>query len=205
MAEPLGYDDALAAARTLVPAAGRVLLGLAGAPGAGKSSLAARLVAALGPAAVVVPMDGFHHSAADLHARGQSEVKGAPETFDRAGYVDLLRRLRVEENGIVRAPAFDRSLDEPVPDAVTVGPSVRLVVTEGNYLLHWQEVRALLDEVWFVRVRDDRRRTELLVARHVSFGRNAAAARAWVARSDEANVRLVAADRSLADRVVSVW
>lgn len=150
-------------------------------------------------------MDGFHLPEAVLAERGLAAVKGAPETFDRAGYVALLRRLRAAGDVVVRAPRFDRSLEASVADAIVVAPSVRLVVAEGNYLLHWPEVRDLLDEVWFVEAYDETRRVSSLIDRHVSFGRPLDAAREWVMRNDEANARLVAGDRHAADLVVRLW
>jgi pantothenate kinase len=199
------WDSVLAAARELGAGERRALLGIAGAPGAGKSTLAERLVSDLGPAAAVVPMDGFHLPGTVLADRGLAEVKGAPETFDRAGYVALLQRLRDGAAGVVRAPRFDRAREASVADAIEVDPSVRLVVTEGNYLLFWPEVRALLDQAWFVEVCDDERRVETLIGRHMSFGRSAGDARRWVQRSDEANARLVSRGRGTADRVVRLW
>lgn len=199
------WDSVLAAARELGAGERRALLGIAGAPGAGKSTLAERLVSDLGPAAAVVPMDGFHLPGTVLADRGLAEVKGAPETFDRAGYVALLQRLRDGAAGVVRAPRFDRAREASVADAIEVDPSVRLVVTEGNYLLFWPEARALLDQAWFVEVCDDERRVETLIGRHMSFGRSAGDARRWVQRSDEANARLVSRGRGTADRVVRLW
>jgi pantothenate kinase len=199
------WDSVLAAARELGAGERRALLGIAGAPGAGKSTLAERLVSDLGPAAAVVPMDGFHLPGTVLADRGLAEVKGAPETFDRAGYVALLQRLRDGAAGVVRAPRFDRAREASVADAIEVEPSVRLVVTEGNYLLFWPEARALLDQAWFVEVCDDERRVETLIGRHMSFGRSAGDARRWVQRSDEANARLVSRGRGSADRVVRLW
>ncbi|NCT89645.1 nucleoside/nucleotide kinase family protein [Cellulomonas sp. APG4] len=197
-------DDVLARARALAGGPRR-LLGVAGPPGAGKSTFAAALVAALGGRAVTVPMDGFHLPGAELERCGLADRKGAPETFDAEGLLALLGRLREPRGATVRAPAFDREAEEPVPDAVVVEPDVPLVVLEGNYLLHddgaWARVRPLLDECWYVAADDDTR-VERLVARHVAFGRTPAAARAWVLRSDEANARLVARGRARADLVV---
>ncbi len=199
--------DALAAveaARALVPENGRRLLGLTGPPGAGKSTLADRLASALGPAAVVVPMDGFHLSDARLRDLGLADRKGAPETFDREAFVALLVRLRGSDVE-VRAPRFHRELEAAVPDEIVVPLATRLVITEGNYLLHWPQVRALLDEIWYVDVAHDAARVSALIDRHESFGRTPAAARAWVLRSDESNARLVEASRPLADRLVVAW
>ena len=196
--------DAVSAAGALVPPSGRVLLGLVGVPGAGKSSVAEALVTALGPTSVVVPMDGFHLPNDVLAARGLADVKGAPETFDRSGFVALLRRLRTE-TGAVAAPRFDRRQRRPCRTRSWSRPSIRLVVVEGNYLLHWPDVHALLDEVWLSRHPRTPPAWRELVARHESFGRTPSQAREWVQRSDEANARLVAESGSLADRVVSVW
>jgi pantothenate kinase len=197
-------DDAVSAARALVPASGRVLIGLVGVPGAGKSSFADALVTALGTGSVVVPMDGFHLPNDVLAARGLADVKGAPETFDRAGFVALLRRLRTEL-GPVSAPRFDRAAEASVPGAIVVAPTVRLVVVEGNYLLHWPDAHELLDQVWLVEATSDEARVAQLVARHEDFGRTPSQAREWVNRSDQANARLIAESGSLADRVVSLW
>ncbi|MEU1346368.1 nucleoside/nucleotide kinase family protein [Streptomyces sp. NPDC005795] len=198
--------DLTARARRLALAGGRRILGIAGPPGAGKSTLAKRLVDALGPLAVLVPMDGFHLAQAELERLGLAERKGAPDTFDAAGYAALLRRLRAPEPGtVVYAPAFDRSLEQPVAGAVPVPPDVPLVVTEGNYLLYgegaWAPVRGLLDEAWFLELDQDVR-VRRLVDRHVRFGKQRAYAERWVAGSDEVNARLVAGGRDRADLVV---
>ncbi|MBX9246994.1 nucleoside/nucleotide kinase family protein [Actinotalea ferrariae] len=186
----------------------RRLLGITGPPGAGKSTLAAAVAAALGERAVLVPMDGFHLAQAELVRLGRADRKGAPDTFDAAGFVALLARLRRAGGSggdeTVYAPTFDRALEEPVAGAIPVGPHVPLVVVEGNYLLHddgpWARVAPLLDEAWYVEVDDDVRR-ERLVARHVAFGKEPAAARAWTLGPDERNARLIAAGRGRADRV----
>ncbi|MGN9813696.1 nucleoside/nucleotide kinase family protein [Micromonospora sp. BQ11] len=199
------FDELVRRAHALTIGRRRVL-GLAGAPGAGKSTLAARLVRALGPAAVLVPMDGFHLANAELERLGRRDRKGAPDTFDAAGYVALLQRLRRPDADPVYAPVFDRRLEEAVAGGVRVDPDRPLVVTEGNYLLlddgPWARVRSLLDECWFVEL-DERVRVERLVRRHVAHGRDPDHARAWVLRSDEANARLVAGTRGRADLLVS--
>lgn len=193
-------------ARALAAAGGRRILGIAGPPGAGKSTLAAHLAEALGPElAVVVPMDGYHLAQAELVRRGRADRKGAPDTFDAAGYRALLERLRTDRTEVVYAPAFDRSLEEPVAGSIAVPPGVPLVITEGNYLLYeaeaWAPLRPLLDETWYL-APDDTERVRRLVARHVRHGRTETDAARWVSRSDEANARLVAPGRDRADLVV---
>jgi pantothenate kinase len=183
---------------------GRTLLGITGAPGAGKSTLAARLARDVA-GTVVVPMDGFHRTTADLAGRGWVAERGTPRTFDAVAFVALLRRLRASE--AVRAPSFDRSREEPVPAAIEVPADAPLVVVEGNYLLldtaPWSAVRDLLDQVWFVEVPDDVRLARL-VARHVQFGRSLDEATARATHgSDAANARLVIATRPRADLVVA--
>jgi pantothenate kinase len=186
----------------------RRIIGIAGAPGAGKTTYAERRVAdseAAGVPAAYVPMDGFHLADAALAALGILDRKGAPETFDAWGYAALLARLRRQPDHVVWAPGFDRVLEQPLAGAVGVVPDAELVVTEGNYLLldrpEWQAVRVELDEVWFLDCPDDVRRHRL-VARHVEFGKSPAEAEAWVARVDDANAVLVAATRYLADGVI---
>ena len=199
-------SQALAVAAGLVPpaAGGRRLLGLTGPPGAGKSSFGRKLTAALAPHAVLVPMDGFHLATAELERLGRAERKGAPDTFDPAGFVALLRRLRAADEPVVYAPEFRRELEEPVAGAIPVAREVALVVVEGNYLLlggDWEQARLLLDACWYLDL-DDAERIRRLVRRHTSYGRSPAAARAWVRRTDEANAALIRARRHRADLVV---
>jgi pantothenate kinase len=157
-------------ARVMSRSGGRVLLGITGPPASGKSTLAVRVAAAVGDTAVVVPMDGYHLHDDELARLGLSDRKGAPETFDVAGYAALLRRLRSETDHAVYAPEFDRSREESVAGAIGVHPWHRLVITEGNYLLldspGWTGVLPLLDETWYVEVDDDLRRGAARGAAH---------------------------------------
>ncbi|MCC2320445.1 nucleoside/nucleotide kinase family protein [Cellulomonas xiejunii] len=200
-------DPALAdRVRTLLADGRRRLLGIAGAPGAGKSTLAAQVAAAFREACVVVPMDGFHLAQSELERIGRADRKGAPDTFDADGYVALLRRLREPRPGhVVYAPEYRRDLRNPVAGAVAVPSDVPLVVTEGNYLLldehGFGPVADLLDETWFVAPDDDVRLARL-VARHEQFGKPPAAALAWSTGPDAANARLVAPTARRADVVV---
>jgi pantothenate kinase len=209
---PLTFDDLVTRTRSLAEPGRRAVLGIAGSPGAGKTTLAEHLVRALNgpgePWVAHVPMDGFHLADVELDRLGLRDRKGAPETFDAAGYAALLRRLREEtDEDVVYAPGFERVLEQPLAGAIPVPPTARLVVTEGNYLLldtgAWARVRAALDEVWFCAL-DEGERVRRLVARHEEFGKTHAEAVAWVTRSDQRNAELVAATRDRADLVVPV-
>jgi pantothenate kinase len=201
-------DELTGRAAALVSPSRRGILGICGAPGAGKSSLAATLVERLratGVEAVHVPMDGFHLADVALVERGLLDRKGAIETFDGHGYVALLRRLRDELDHDVLVPTFERALEQPIAGAITVPPDATLVVTEGNYLLDdappWPDARALMDEVWFIDLDDERRRSRL-VDRHVKHGKSRDEAQAWVDAVDEPNARRITGRRQSADLVV---
>lgn len=200
LAVPRPHLDRIAA---LIATGQRSLLGLAGPPGGGKSTLAAALLAAFAPHVVIVPMDGFHLANAELRRLGRAARKGAPDTFDACGYIALLQRLAHPRAGeTVYAPAFDRRIEEPIAGAIAVDADVPLVITEGNYLLldiePWRAVRPLLREAWYVDGEDAQRR-ERLVQRHIEFGRTPDEARRWVESTDEPNATLIAATRSRAD------
>ncbi|MFE0802141.1 nucleoside/nucleotide kinase family protein [Streptomyces sp. NPDC058812] len=212
---PLTFDDLLTRARSLPEGGRRAILGIAGSPGAGKSTLAEHLVRELNgtgePWVAHVPMDGFHLADAELDRLGRRDRKGAPDTFDATGYAALLRRLREEPDDegaggdTVYAPGFERVLEQPIAGAVPVPASARLVVTEGNYLLletgAWARVRSRLDEVWFCEPAEAER-LRRLVARHERFGKSHEDAVAWVLGTDQRNADLVAATRDRADLVV---
>lgn len=203
---PLGVAQAVERARALVAdAPGRVLLGLTGPPGAGKSYVAALLSAAI-EGSVVVGMDGFHLAHSVLTARGIVERKGAIDTFDGAGYVALLRRIRAGEPETVWAPKFRRDVEDAIAGAVAVPPSARLVVTEGNYLLAdvepWRQVRDLCDETWYVD-QPESLRIERLVDRHVRYGRPASDAhRRATEGTDGVNAGVVHRTRDRATLIV---
>jgi pantothenate kinase len=191
----------VARARALATAGGRRILGIAGPPGGGKSTVAREVVAALGELAQLVPMDGFHLAQAELVRLGRRDRMGAPDTFDAAGYAALLARLK-GDGPVVYAPEFRREIEEPIAGAIAIPHNVPLVVTEGNYLLlaegEWANVRPLLDEAWYVET-DDELRVQRLIQRHIEFGKTPEHARAWVMRSDERNAALVATTASAAD------
>jgi pantothenate kinase len=199
-------DELIDRARALAASGTRKILGIAGAPGAGKSTLAALVTAELGGQAVQVPMDGLHLADVELTRLGRRAWKGAPDTFDGYGYLALLRRLRSPAAGeVVYAPAFERTIEQPIAGSIPVDPSVPLIVTEGNYLLlddpPWDQVRALLDETWFVEI-DDEIRVGRLIRRHIEFGKTPDEAAEWVQRLDEGNARLIATTRDRADLIV---
>ncbi len=182
---------------------GRKILGIVGPPGCGKSTLAAALLDLLGDEAVAVPMDGYHLANVELARLGRAGRKGAEDTFDSAGYVSLLRRLKEQQsNEIVYAPEFRREIEEPIANAIPVFPETQLVITEGNYLLldhgHWAGISELLDEIWYVDI-DHSVRRERLVRRHMHFGRSQSAAEDWVANTDEPNAVRIEATKHRAD------
>lgn len=215
------FEHLLERARSLAATGQRKILGIVGAPGAGKSHLTQQLLAALGPdLAAPAPMDGFHLAGSILTALGRAERKGAPDTFDGEGYVALLRRLRAQgasttpsdstpsdgedpaRDGVIFAPEYRRDLKESVGSAIPVHAHVPLVITEGNYLLldeyPWREVRDLLDESWYLEPPQDLR-VERLIARHHSFGKTPEAAAQWALGPDERNAQRIAQTAKHAD------
>jgi pantothenate kinase len=192
------------------PAAGRAIVGIAGSPGSGKTTLARAVVAsaneeARAEVAAYLPMDGFHLADATLEALGRSQRKGAIDTFDGWGFVALLERVRAEREHTVYAPAFDRAVGEPIAGSIGIGPHVSLVVAEGNYLLAptepWSRIPGLLAESWFVATPEEER-LRRLVERHVRHGRTPEAARAWATEIDGANALLIEPTAATATLIV---
>ncbi|HET6735755.1 nucleoside/nucleotide kinase family protein [Mycobacterium sp.] len=209
--ERLASIDLLARdASALVRDDSRAILGITGSPGAGKSTLVnlllARIRVANGDEWVAhIPMDGFHLADVQLDRLGARARKGAPDTFDVAGYAHLLERVKRETDTPLYVPGFDRTLEQPLAAALVVPPAARLVITEGNYLLLddplWARARRAIDTIWFV-ASDEDARIERLVARHLQFGKNPEEARAWVSSTDQRNSDLVASTYRKADRVI---
>lgn len=192
-----GHDGRVATTRRII--------GIAGCPGSGKSTFAAGLAAEQPADSIVVPMDGFHYAQRELFRLGRWHRKGAPDTFDLDGYLQLLRRLRSETDQTIYAPRFDRHVEEPIANAIAVEPHHTRVITEGNYLLHdadgWEQVRPLLDECWYVDCEYPTRIVRL-IARHIDHGRTGAEAAAWVHDVDEPNARLIRSGLETADVVI---
>lgn len=201
-------------ARALVADGKRALLGITGPPGAGKTTLAEHLIQTLAPLPpplisdqwiAHVPMDGFHLADKELIRLNRRDRKGAPDTFDPAGYAALLRRLHEDSDDIVYAPGFERILEQPIAGTIPVPPSARLIITEGNYLLFhdhgWARVRSQLNEVWYVELDADER-LRRLITRHVRFGKQPTEAAAWATGTDERNAALITLTRPYADLIV---
>lgn len=181
----------------------RRILGITAAPGAGKSTLAQVIATQFGQAVQVVPMDGFHLANSELLRLGRRGRKGAPDTFDAAGYVNLMRRLKHQTaDEVVYAPDFRREVEEAIAGTIAVDPATQLIVTEGNYLLledaPWNQLPAVLDEIWYLDVPTELRRARLL-ARHMHFGRTEQQALDWMASTDEPNALRIAQGRSRSD------
>lgn len=194
--------------RFLADSTERVLIGIIGKPGAGKSTLSKFLISKLPKEFVtVVPMDGYHLSNKVLKDLKRADRKGAPDTFDVAGFASLVKRIRAEQTQSIYYPIFDRAIEESIAAQGVVTSATRVVIIEGNYLLHdaggWEEIKDLLDECWMIDVDDDKRIARL-ISRHIAYGKEPEAAKAWAKGSDEANAQLVERGRNRADFVVQI-
>jgi pantothenate kinase len=182
----------------------RILIGITGCPGAGKSTFAATVAKQLSGAAIVLPMDGFHYTNARLDELDLRNRKGAPDTYDVPAFVNVLSSIRSPFKSVF-APIYSRVLHEPKPHAIEIKPSHRFVLVEGNYLLvdspPWNEVAGLLDETWFLDVSQDVAADRLL-RRHLSVGRSLEEARGKVLSVDMPNGKIVLETRIRADRVI---
>ena len=185
----------------------RYMVGIAGAPGSGKSTLSAQLrdgLIAAGESAIVVPMDGFHFDDAVLNARGHRPRKGAPFTYDVLGFEVLLKRVKAREPAIA-IPVFDRSIELSRAAADIISANTKFILVEGNYLLlnsaPWNQLKSLFDFTLFV----DEPEIELvrrLMQRWHEHGFDEAYAKNWIASNDLLNIREVQANSVTADLVI---
>jgi pantothenate kinase len=190
----------------------RYLLGVVGYPGAGKSTFAGQLVAAINKLvqaeiSVVVPMDGFHYSNEELDKRGLRPLKGIPDTFDAAGFVQLISRIKELSDRSVFCPKFDRGIEASIDNGIEVKPHHKIIVSEGNYLLldknPWNQLPKIFDEIWFINSSLEEIIPRLL-ARHHAGGRDEAAAKAKMESTDLPNAKLIEESRSRANRVINL-
>ena len=169
--------------------------------------MSAQLIQQLGDQAATLNMDGYHLSNSALGELGRADRKGAPDTFDALGFTEILKRVKHEVDKNIYFPVFDRAIEESIAAQGVIVPSVKLVITEGNYLLHngdnWSGVKNLLDESWFIEV-DDSLRIERLVNRHHKFGKSKVDALSWATGSDENNAKIVAQTRESADLIINL-
>ena len=182
------------------------LIGIVGKPGAGKSTLSQYISESINsPQLAVLPMDGFHLSNAVLAELHRADRKGAPDTFDVAGFIALLTRIRNERDSHIYYPIFDRSIEESIAAQGVISSETKVVIVEGNYLLHqvdgWQHIAKILHETWYIDI-DDELRIERLIARHIAYGKSESAAEQWARGSDERNAELIALGAERADYVI---
>jgi pantothenate kinase len=207
MTTPTLPSGCLERALALLASGQRRILGIAAPPGAGKSTLALALQRTLGAQAQVVPMDGYHLANSELQRLGRSQRKGAADTFDAAGYLNLLKRIKAQQaDETIYAPEYRREVEEGIAGAIAIAASTALIITEGNYLLMehgpWGALKSVMDEVWYLDI-DSEVRQKRLVERHMRFGRSEQAARDWVHQTDEPNALQIEGTRHRADWVVT--
>ena len=185
----------------------RFMVGIAGPPAAGKSTIAAQLrneLVKAGESAIVVPMDGFHFDDAILNARGHRPLKGAPYTFDVGGFEVLLKRIKARESDIA-IPVFDRSMELSRNAADIVTDEAKFILVEGNYLLlktaPWDRLKPLFDFTLYIEV-PEAELVRRLMQRWHEHGFDEAYAKNWIASNDLLNIRTIQADSTKADMVI---
>ena len=181
----------------------RILIGIVGKPGAGKSTVTAKLKEILpNEETKILSQDGYHLSNAQLKELGRADRKGAPDTFDPKSFTELLRRVARDIEHDIYFPIFHREIEESIAAEGVITPKTKIVLVEGNYLLldshGWHEVADHLDETWYLNI-DDELRLKRLVARHIEFGKDPEFAHAWAHGTDEANARLIETTKVRAD------
>jgi pantothenate kinase len=186
----------------------RFILGIVGKPGVGKSTFTDFLREHLSQDLLaILPMDGFHMSNEELLELGRRDRKGAPDTFDVRSFTQTLAAIKESNGADIKFPVFKREIEASIPDAGLIPAQVKLVIVEGNYLLHdqsgWEQVGSFLDEAWYLHV-DDELRMQRLIARHIAFGKSPDDAKDWSEGTDEANARVIDKSESKADFVVTL-
>jgi len=195
MSKEITQEEAKAIVVEYAKNSNRTIIGIVGKPGGGKSTLSKYLLKGMDPTTVsVVPMDGFHLSNKVLKELGRSDRKGAPDTFDVNGFTALIKRIKLDSSDPIYYPVFDRSIEESIAAQGVVYPSTRVVIVEGNYLMHdrdgWQEISPLLDQSWYAYLDEDIRISRL-ISRHIAFGKDPESAKAWAKGSDQINAELI--------------
>jgi pantothenate kinase len=197
MSKEITKEEAKSIVVEYAAASTRTIIGIVGKPGGGKSTLSKFLLKGMDSTLVsVVPMDGFHLSNKVLKELGRSDRKGAQDTFDVNGFKTLIERIKLDNVDPIYYPIFDRSIEESIAAQGVVYPSTRVVIVEGNYLMHdrdgWQEISPLLDQSWYAFLEEDIRISRL-ISRHIAFGKDPESAKAWAKGSDQVNAELIEA------------
>jgi len=197
MSKEITKEEAKSIVVEYAAASTRTIIGIVGKPGGGKSTLSKFLLKGMDSTLVsVVPMDGFHLSNKVLKELGRSDRKGAQDTFDVKGFTNLIERIKMDSADPIYYPIFDRSIEESIAAQGVVYPSTRVVIVEGNYLMHdrdgWQEISPLLDQSWYAFLDEDIR-VSRLISRHIAFGKDPESAKAWAKGSDQVNAELIEA------------
>jgi pantothenate kinase len=195
MSKEMSQEEAKAKIVEYANNTSRTIIGIVGKPGGGKSTLSKYLLKGMDQSLVsVVPMDGFHLSIKVLKDLGRSDRKGAQDTFDVKGFKTLIERIKLDSLNPVYYPIFDRAIEESIAAQGVVYPSTRVVIVEGNYLMHdkdgWEEISPLLDQSWYAYLDEDIRISRL-ISRHIAFGKDPESAKAWAKGSDQVNAELI--------------
>ena len=206
MASELTKEEAKEIVLSLAAGSSRTIIGIVGKPGGGKSTLSKYLLKGCDEKLVsVLPMDGFHLSNKVLKSLGRSDRKGAPDTFDVKGFAEILNRVALDQENPIYYPIFDRSIEESIAAQGVVLPTTRVVIVEGNYLMHdrdgWQEISPLLHQSWYAYLDEDIRISRL-ISRHIAFGKDPESAKAWAKGSDQANAELIEASVERCDFLI---
>ena len=201
-------EDAIARVSELLNSPNRFILGIVGKPGVGKSTFTQFLSEHIASESIsILPMDGFHMSNEKLIEFGRRDRKGAPDTFDVDNFAKSLADVRAGHGSDIRFPIFKREIEASIPDAGLIPAQAKLVIVEGNYLLHddfgWEKIGDYLDETWFLDL-DDELRMQRLIARHIQYGKTPEAANEWSRGTDEVNARLIEQSRSRATFTVTL-